>query len=480
MTRSDGQDVGGAVVGHDLHPLLAVASDLFLEFNVVGGALALRLHDDIDAALLDDHLRVLAGGQRDSIAVLFPKCHATLDRRAGIERGGVLRLPFRGCCWPRDQQCGQGEERAGDAPRGSRLHDPHGVAPDHLRAAAGVAAGEIERIVLCREQVRWHDYGEKPGPRTRAARSNRCATGSDGRRILQTNSIARKVVRFELQLEPNAIHAGRNGEGRDWSDSSRRRRQNNRHESCWGRGVFAIGDAEAEGSRPKRMAPLTARRSTAPLSDVARASWLRGRSAWTRKTAPTPIAEGRRGYDPREPGPARARSLVVTASARARSITAPRKPLPASRPPPAAGRREVIGLEAFQCCAGELSADIAVNQVSFGRAQARRDLVVGDAGLVEALSGLVGKQAEQVRTSSSSWSVVVAGACRPDYLSHTDRTTGLNIFVGRSGTPPCTSTSCRGFGWSESRGRSSRYPADRPRPGGARSSVCPRRGSTRR
>jgi hypothetical protein len=65
-----------------------------------------------------------------------------------------------------------------------------------------------------------------------------------------------------------------------------------------------------------------------------------------------------------------------------------------------------MGLEAFQCGAGELSADIVVNQVRFGRVQAHRDLVVGDAGLVETLPGLIGKQTEQVPNE-----LVVAVVC---------------------------------------------------------------------
>ena len=96
----------------------------------------------------------------------------------------------------------------------SWLHDPHGVAPYHLRAAAGAAAGEIERIVLWREQVRGHDHGDRRLIRGRA-RHDPIAAPQDliGRRIRQPNSIARKVVRFELQLEANAIHAGGNAQG---------------------------------------------------------------------------------------------------------------------------------------------------------------------------------------------------------------------------------------------------------------------------
>ena len=65
---------------------------------MVGAALAARPYDDIDAALLDDHLRAFSGGQRDAIEVLFPNRHMTLDRGAGVDRGGSCRCVADGCC----------------------------------------------------------------------------------------------------------------------------------------------------------------------------------------------------------------------------------------------------------------------------------------------------------------------------------------------------------------------------------------------
>ena len=83
-------------VGHDIHLLLAVRSDLFLKLNVVGAALAARPYDDVDAALLDDDLRAFAGCQRDSIEVLLSNRQVALDRRAGVERRDILLPRFRG------------------------------------------------------------------------------------------------------------------------------------------------------------------------------------------------------------------------------------------------------------------------------------------------------------------------------------------------------------------------------------------------
>ena len=82
---------------------------------MVGAALAARPYDDIDAALLDEHLRAFAGCQRESIEVLFANRHMTLDRRARVDRGGILLSRFRGGWRRRDQESGDGDERAREA-----------------------------------------------------------------------------------------------------------------------------------------------------------------------------------------------------------------------------------------------------------------------------------------------------------------------------------------------------------------------------
>ena len=63
-------------------------ADFILEVGDRAVVRSAHLNDDVDAALLDDHADVLAGGQRQLIAVLLAAGQLALDRRARLEDSG--------------------------------------------------------------------------------------------------------------------------------------------------------------------------------------------------------------------------------------------------------------------------------------------------------------------------------------------------------------------------------------------------------
>ena len=283
---------------------------------------------------------------------------------------------------------------------------------------------EFERIVLCPEQVRGNDDEDRGLVRGRS-RWNPVAAPQDVDRSPASSvptSVARKVVRFEPQLEPNAIRVRWNSQRRDRPDCSRRRKQNNRHDlsmvallacrpaapeagvvadAAAGRAVAfkrlgrragrharlcVVACRLASGSRPPRS--RTSRASVG--SEVARPGTgglphtTITRAAAATKSARALVGRAMRSFHVRPSSRATARSSARTKSCRhPHALAAP-------------GRREVGGLEAIQSRTDELASDIAVNQVRFDDVQPGCDLVVGDAGLVEALCRLVGKKTEHV------------------------------------------------------------------------------------
>ena len=103
----------------------------------------------------------------------------------------------------------------------------------------------------------------------------------------------------------------------------------------------------------------------------------------------------------------------------------------------AARRRQIVRFESRQRFARKRAAHVAIDEVLFDHAQPRRDLVVHDAGFVEALGILRPEQAQQVTDEYLVIHTMATGVSLNSAV-HSYRTYAAKSFTGPGDSGPCT------------------------------------------